>query len=86
MSGISFPRQEGRSRNNTSPPAPGHPLQAQGCWCVGGPQLFTGQDTCQRCGRYPRQTIASTFAERAMQIARVAEGRRNRTARKKRRA
>jgi hypothetical protein len=83
MSGLSFPRHSSGG-GRSAPPPPGHPARANPCACVGGPVLFRGDDECARCGRYPSETIGSTWAHRAQMLARVANARRMRDARKRR--
>ena len=79
MNGLSFPSRGGSQQGTQA----GHPTRANPCRCDGGPVILKGDDRCSSCGRYPAATIARTFADRAKQLARIAEGRRMRQARKR---
>lgn len=67
---LTFPTQPARSRSTVSPP--GQPTRAHHCRCVGGPRVDAADascPTCIQCGRYTRETINTTWQNRAREIA-----------------
>lgn len=62
MSPVSFPTGPGAGR-------PGFPARASHCICQ-RPLLFRGAEECLKCGRPPKDKIASTWTDRARDIAR----------------
>jgi hypothetical protein len=62
--GLTFPTGH---RGYLAPP--GMPDRASHCQCERGPMLLRGHDACLNCGRYPKDTIAETWTQRAQEIA-----------------
>ena len=65
---LTFPTQGGKTHRGMPPP-PGTPARASHCHCQPVPLLIPGQDTCWRCGRYLKDTIAETWSQRAQKVA-----------------
>lgn len=65
---ITFPTSSRRGQG--PPPEPGLPQRAKPCRCAGGPLVLSEHDdTCVRCGRYPKATIRRTWRDRAIHLS-----------------
>lgn len=70
---LTFPTRLGASREPGR--YRGEPTRASHCHCLPAPVMLASSDTCLRCGKYSKDTIADTWAQRAIAAAKPARKR-----------